>query len=89
MDKQKHFFGRNLRKYSLLQFNAYDLLTSCEKPEDGYRLLLRKFVYIHRQMDRWIDGSTGSKDLLRFPLCSDINKTKPFLSHAFQKVRLK
>ena len=46
MDEQNHFFERNLRKYNLLQFNAYNFLTSCEKPGDAYRLLLyRKFVY--------------------------------------------
>ena len=38
MDQQNHFFVHNLLKYSVFQFNAYDFLNSCEKPEEEYRL---------------------------------------------------
>ena len=58
MDEENQYFDHNLRRYNLLQLKAYNLLTSCEKPEDGYRSLQRKYVYSQKngQIDRYKDG---------------------------------
>ena len=69
------FLGQNLMKYSLLKFNAYDLLNSCKNQKMGIDCYWENLC-IHRKMER-SDGRRGSKGLLRSPLCRGINKARP------------